>query len=202
LPDRVVHIVEDDAHVRETLRLVVESAGHNVRAHPNAEAFLAELPDETPGCVVTDVRMPGMDGLELLDRLGIRAPDVPVLVITGHGDVAMAVKALKSGAVDFIEKPFDIDVLLESVTEALERGRRAAARRRARQEAQARIGRLTGREREVMSLVVEGLSNAAVAEQLGISVRTVENHRARVLGKLEVRGLTELVRLQLQAEGA
>ncbi|HZZ34807.1 MAG TPA: response regulator, partial [Caulobacteraceae bacterium] len=99
----MVHIVEDDAHVRETLRLVVESAGHPVRAHVNAEAFLAALPGEDPGCVITDIRMPGMDGLELLTRLGDRAPHIPVLVITGHGDVAMAVRALKSGAVDFIE---------------------------------------------------------------------------------------------------
>jgi two-component system response regulator FixJ len=197
---KAVHIVEDDAHVRETLRMLVESAGHEVRAHANAEAFLAALPSEDPGCVVTDVRMPGMDGLELLSRLGRRAPDLPVLVITGHGDVTMAVRALKSGAVDFIEKPFDIDALLGSLSDALERGRLAATRSEARRDAQLRIDRLTEREREVMGLVVDGLSNASVAHRLGISVRTVENHRARVLDKLEARGLSDLVRLQMLAD--
>ena len=199
MTDRVVHIVEDDAQVRETLRMVVESAGHNVRAHPTAEAFLAALPGENPGCVVTDVRMPGMDGLELLARLNLHAPDLPVLVITGHGDVAMAVRALKSGAIDFIEKPFEIDALLTSLAAALERGRRAATQRRARQDARDRLDRLTDRERQVMSLVVDGLSNAAVADSLGISIRTVENHRARLLEKLQARGLSELVKLQMLA---
>lgn len=200
--ESVVHIVEDDVDVRETLRMLVESAGHPVRTHATAEAFLEALSGERPGCVVTDVRMPGMDGLELLENLSAQAPDLPVLVITGHGDVAMAVKALKSGAVDFIEKPFDIDALLGSVDAALERGRVASDRRRAREDAIARIERLTDREREVMRHVADGLSNAAVAERLGISVRTVENHRARVLDKLPARGLSELVRLQLLADEA
>src|SRR5260221_4999942 len=123
--------------------MVVESAGPHVRAHPPAEAFLAALPRENPGCVVTDVRMPGMDGLELLARLNLHAPDLPVLVITGHGDVAMAVKALKAVAIDFIEKPFDIDPLLTSLAAALDRGGHAATHPRAQQHARDRLDRLS-----------------------------------------------------------
>lgn len=195
-----VHIVDDDAAIRESLTLLLEAAGHQARAYADAESFLAMLGREGPGCLVADVRMPGMGGLELQRALKNRRVDLPVIVITGHGDVAMAVQALKEGAADFLEKPFDEDVFLGCVREALDRGHRAFRERRLLGEVKSRAAGLTPREREVMDLVVRGHSNKAVGIELNISVRTVEIHRGRVMEKMGVQSLSELVRLALRLE--
>lgn len=197
-----VHIVDDDEAIRESLTLLLDASGVKARAHASAEAFL-DTPDLAgPGCVIADVRMPGMSGLELQTMLSRRRIALPVIIITGHGDVAMAVLALKAGAVDFIEKPFDEDVLLNVVRHALESGERAYRERRKLADVEARIVDLTPREREVMDLVVQGLPNKAMAVELDISVRTVEIHRARVMEKMEAQSLSDLVRMALRLEEA
>lgn len=198
----IVHVVDDDAAIREALVLLLESAGHAARAHADAAAFLADVDPAQPGCVVADVRMPGMSGLELQRHLNENRIDLPVIIITGHGDVAMAVQALKQGAVDFIEKPFDEHVLMNSIAQALDKGTRAFRERQALADIQARVAELTPREREVMDLVVQGLPNKAVAAELAISVRTVEIHRARVMEKMAANSLSELVRMALRLEEA
>ena len=196
----VVHVVDDDGAIRDALVLLLEAAGHAARAHADAASFLAVLDPAQPGCVVADVRMPGMSGLELLRHLGLSRIDLPVIIITGHADVAMAVEALKAGAADFIEKPFDEDVLLSSVERALDRGARAFRERRHVDEIAARAASLTPREREVMDLVVQGMPNKAVAVELSISARTVEIHRARVMEKMAAASLSDLVRMALRLD--
>jgi two-component system response regulator FixJ len=196
----VIHIVDDDAAIGRALSMLARSAGLEAVAHPSAEAFLAQFDPSTAGCVVTDARMPGMNGLELQRTLRARGIDTPVIVITGHGAVSMAVEALKAGAADFLEKPFDDEVFLACVREALAMAERTADRRRRQQEIVARAALLSAREREVMDLIVEGLSSPAIAERLAISVRTVESHRARVMDKMRARGLADLVRLAIRLE--
>jgi len=196
----LVHIVDDDPAIRDSLAMLVESAGLAAIAYPDAETFLAaEI--GAPGCVVADVRMPGMSGIDLLRVMRARGIDLPLIVISGHADVAMAVQALKEGACDFFEKPFDDDVFLRSTQEALENGQRAFTVRRRRAEIEARARALTPREWEVMARVVRGLPNKAVAAELGISVRTVEIHRARVMEKMSAESLSALVRMALELEG-
>ncbi|MCR6631702.1 MAG: response regulator FixJ [Magnetospirillum sp.] len=198
----LVHVVDDDGAIRDALVLLLEAAGHAARAHADAASFLQALAAETvqPGCVIADVRMPGMSGLELVRHLGERRIDLPVIVITGHADVAMAVEALKSGAADFIEKPFDEDVLLSSVGRALDKGARAFRERQQLADITARVATLTPREYEVMMLVVQGMPNKAVAVELSISARTVEIHRARVMEKMGAASLSDLVRMALRLE--
>ena len=195
-PAAVVHVVDDDEAVRDSLRFLLDAAGFAVRTHASAEALLSAGPP-LPGCVLTDVRMPGMDGLELLRRLRAAAITVPVVVITGHADVPMAVRALKAGALDFLEKPFSDDTLVAAVRAALDESRRTAEARAQRETASTRIAELTPREREVFDLVVEGLPTKVIAKALGASPRTIEVHRARVMEKLGARSLPELVRLAL-----
>jgi len=197
-PAAVIHVVDDDEAVRDSLRFLLDAAGLAVRTHASAEALLSAEPT-VPGCVLTDVRMPGMDGLELLRRLRAAAITVPVLVMTGHADVPMALRALKAGALDFLEKPFSDDALVAAVRAALDESRRAAGARAQTEKASARIAGLTPREREVFDLLVEGLPTKAIAKALGASPRTVEVHRARVMEKLGARSLPELVRLALVA---
>jgi len=197
-PVGVVHIIDDDQAIRRSLTMLAEAAGHVVRSHPDAESFLSRLDPDAVGCVVTDVRMPGLGGLELLQRLGDIAADLPVVVITGHGDVPMAVAALKAGAADFIEKPFDSAAFLGAVRDALRRRAAAGEARRQAEVLRARRALLTERERAVMDLVAEGLSNAETAAKLEISIRTVENHRARVMEKMDARTLSDLVRMALR----
>jgi two-component system response regulator FixJ len=199
-PD-VVHIVDDDPAIGRALTLLARSAGLEAAPHASAEAFLAAFDPRTTGCVVTDARMPGMSGLELQRALKTRGVEAPVIVITGHGAVSMAVEALKGGAADFLEKPFDDEIFLASVRQALAVTRRTAEDRQAQAVLQARAAQLSSREREVMDLVVDGLSSPAVAEKLGISVRTVESHRARVMDKMEARGLADLVRASFRLTG-
>jgi FixJ family two-component response regulator len=190
-----VYIVDDDASVRDALSLLLSLRGHSTATFASAEGFLSALQPDWRGCAVIDIRMPGMSGLELQQALRARAPTLPVIVITSHGDVATARQAFLAAAVDFIEKPFDGDQLVAAIESALTASR--PARRAHEQGAASRPGfaQLSAREREVMSLMVEGLHNRKIAETLGISPRTVEVHKARVMEKLGVRTLVELVRL-------
>ena len=180
--------------------MLLEAAGYTVCAHADAESFLAGLNTASPACVVSDMRMPGMSGLDLLRVLQDRRSDMALIVITGHADVGMAVQALKEGAADFIEKPFDDSIFLKSVRDAVGRAERAFAERHRRAETESRVAALTPREREVMALVVQGLANKAAAQELGISVRTVEIHRARVMDKMGAESLSALVRMALELE--
>ncbi|MGE5475565.1 MAG: response regulator transcription factor [Bacteroidales bacterium] len=199
-PQPVVHVVDDDGAIRDALVLLLEAAGHTARAHADGSDFLRDLDPVQPGCVVADVRMPGLSGLDVQCALRERRIDLPVIIITGHADVAMAVQALKSGAADFIEKPFDEDVLLSAVGRALDSGARAFRERRQQDDIIARAATLTPREREVMELVVQGLPNKAVAVELSISSRTVEIHRGRVMEKMGAASLSDLVRMALRLE--
>ena len=198
-PTAVVHVVDDDEAVRDSLRFLLDAAGFAVRTHASAEALLSAGP-AAPGCVLTDVRMPGMDGLELLQCLRAAAIASPVVVMTGHADVPMAVRALKAGALDFLEKPFSDDALVAAIRAALDESRRTAEARAQSEKASTRIAELTPREREVFDLLVEGLPTKAIANALRASPRTIEVHRARVMEKLGARSLPELVRLALAAQ--
>ena len=197
-----VHSVDDDDAICRALTMLARSAGYEARAYESGEAALAALTPECAGCVVTDVRMPGISGLDLQAALRARQVALPVIVITGHGDVAMAVRALKQGAADFLEKPFDDQAFLSAIALAVAEDARTAGLRVARADVAAQVGQLTLREREVMTLVVDGLSNHLAAEALNISVRTVENHRARVMEKMGARGLPDLVRMVMRLEDA
>jgi two-component system response regulator FixJ len=195
MPKAPVFIVDDDPAVRAGLGALLEASGYAAEAFESAEDFLARPSLPPSGCVLVDVRMPGMSGLELQRELKRRAIALAVVVITGHGDIPMAVAALKAGAVDFLEKPFDSDALLAAVEQAVSR---AAPPGGAAVDLAARVEQLTPRERQVMDLVVAGLPNKAIAFRLGIAVRTVEIHRARVMDKIGARNLAHLVRLALQ----
>ncbi len=195
--DGVVHVIDDDADVRQSLAFLLSTAGFAVRVHDSAVAFLKVLPEVKNGCVVTDVRMPGIDGLELQRRLGELELRLPVIVMTGHGDVPLAVEAMKAGAVDFIEKPFDDEVMLSAIRAAL--GRQADDRERNARTAaiHERIARLSDRERDVLERLVAGKANKVIAYELGISPRTVEVYRANVMTKMQADSLSELVRMAL-----
>jgi two-component system, LuxR family, response regulator FixJ len=191
-----IHVVDDDAAVRDSLRMLLEASGFAVQTHASATEFLAAAAD-LAGCVLTDVRMPAMDGLELQQCLNERGIRLPVIVMTGQGDIPIAVQAMKAGAVDFLEKPLNDVRLLDAVRRALEEGRRLEEARVNVAEARDRLATLTPREREVLDLLITGLSNKAIGNELGASPRTVEVHRARILEKLQARSLPELVRLVL-----
>jgi two-component system response regulator FixJ len=199
--DGVVHVIDDDADVRQSLAFLLSTAGFAVRIHDSAVAFLKVLPEVEEGCVVTDIRMPEVDGLELQRRLGERKRHLPVIVMTGHGDVPLAVEAMKAGAVDFIEKPFDDEVMLSAIRAAL--ARHASDRERSARAAaiQGRIARLSDREREVLERLVAGKANKVIAYELGISPRTVEVYRANVMTKMQADSLSELVRMALIESG-
>lgn len=198
--DPTVHIVDDDPAVRDSLRELVESAGYRADLYASAEEFLERIP-QGPGCLLLDIRMPGMSGLELQDRLLIRGVTLPVLVVTGHGDVPTAVKALKLGAFDFVQKPFSDEHLLHLIHSAVETDRALRRRRASADDVQERLASLTPREREVLNLVVSGHPNKQIAFQLGITQRTVEIHRAHVMEKMQADSLAELVRQVCEAEG-
>ena len=188
----VVHVIDDDADVRQSLAFLLATAGLAVRVYDSATAFLASLEGLQPGCIVSDVRMPGIDGLELQRRLKGLGVMLPVVIMTGHADVPTAVDAVKRGAFDFCEKPFSDNALVDRIEQALLLSQDALEARRARRGLSDRIAELTERERDVMRLVIEGLPNKLIADQLAISVRTVEVHRARVFDKMEVKSAVEL----------
>jgi len=191
--ESTVFIVDDDEASRDALALLLESMGLRVASFASARGFLDAYHPEQPGCLLLDVRMPEMGGLELQRVLKQRSIDLPVIFITGHGDVSMSVRAIKDGAVDFLEKPFPEAALLDRVHEAIARDARRRGQAVERAAALARFGQLTPREREVMGLVVSGLSNKAIANALGVSARTVETHRARVMEKMGAGSVPELV---------
>lgn len=192
-----VFVVDDDPAVRESLHWLVESEKLNVETFPSAVDFLEAYEPGRPGCLLLDVRMPGMTGLEMQEQLRQRSIDLPTIIITGHADVPIAIKAMKAGAVDFIEKPFDDEALLTSVRSALEAQSRNRADAEARREAKTRLDQLTKREHEVLGLVVKGLSNKRIAAVLGISEKTVEVHRGNMMRKMRVGNVAELVRVAL-----
>lgn len=197
-----VHVIDDDEAVRHSLAFLFESAGLPARTYESSPAFLRVAAGLTAGCVLTDVRMPDMDGLALQRRLGELGVRLPVIVMTGHGDVPIAVRALKAGAADFIEKPFDDDALLVAVRAALAASRLDLERNAEAGRVAARLARLTPRERQVFDRLVAGHQNKAIAQDLGSSPRTVEVHRARVMEKMGARTLSELVRMALGAGAA
>jgi len=194
-----VHIVDDDPAICDSLRVLLEAFGFAVRTYGSAGAFL-DAAVEIRGCVLTDVRMPDMDGLELQKRLREAGSWLPVIVMTGQGDIPVAVRAMKAGAVDFLEKPFDHEMLLNAVRRALDESLRRQKSEAAAAAAAERLAELTPREREVFDLLVKGLSTKAIANQLRASPRTIEVHRGRVFDKLEAHSLPDLVRLVLTAE--
>lgn len=195
-----VFIVDDDDAMRDSLAWLLEAHGHRVVAYDSAASFLAAYGAHLRGCVVLDVRMPGMSGIELHDRLRALRATLPVVFVTGHGDVPMAVSAVKKGAVDFIEKPFAEADLLRLVGQALELEREQLDARRREAEVRRRIDTLTHREREVLELVVAGKANKQIADDLGISPKTVEVHRARVMEKMEAGSVAELVHAVLAVQ--
>lgn len=195
----MIHIVDDDPAVRDSLALLLESAGLPSRCYESATAFLAALPAADVGCVLTDVRMPDIDGLTLQRRLAVLARHLPVIVMTGHGDVPIAVQALKTGASDFLEKPFDDDQLIGAVRQALAVSQRLQQENAETAAITARIASLTPREKEVLDRLVAGQPNKTIAFDLGTSPRTVEVQRARVMTKMGARSLSDLVRMAIAA---
>lgn len=196
-PDAVVYIVDDDDAVRDSLQALLESRDFRVESFASGDAFLALDRLAPVGCVVSDIRMPGLDGLQLQSALKARELQLPLMFITGHGDVPVAVTAMKAGAVDFIEKPFEEEVLLAAVDRAIRLSREVRSRDAETAEMRRRIDDLTAREREVMVCLAQGKQNKVIALELGISPRTVEIHRARVLEKMAARSLSDLVRAAL-----
>ncbi|MDI9430944.1 MAG: response regulator [Planctomycetota bacterium] len=195
----IVFVVDDDEAICQSLRLLIEDIGLAVRTFSGARQFLDHYDSSQPGCLVLDVRMSGMSGIELQARLNELNVAIPTIIITGHGDVPMAVETLKAGAIDFIEKPFRDQVLLDSVQRAIELDRRIRATREHTRGFQSRIEGLTRRERQVMDLLILGKSNKVIAYELGISSKTVDFHRTNILDKAEVASVVELVRLAHQA---
>ncbi|HVF65615.1 MAG TPA: response regulator [Casimicrobiaceae bacterium] len=193
---QTVAIIDDDPGVRDSLTVLLRAAGFHTREHGSAEAFLREPLEGNPSCAIIDLKLPGMDGLALQAEMGRRGLALPVILITAHGDVASARHALRTGAIDFIEKPIDNDELLNAVRNAIDGRDRVQLERAADARATLLLGSLTQREREVYDRIVRGMHNREIAVDLGISPRTVEVHRARVMAKLKARRLADLLRLR------
>jgi FixJ family two-component response regulator len=192
-----VFIVDDDEAVRSSLRLLLKSVGLAATALPNAPEFLASYDPQQPGCLILDVRMPGMSGLDLQQQLNLRGAVIPVIFITGHGDIPMAVEAMQHGAFDFLQKPFRDQDLIDRIQRALEKDHANRAELQERSRTRERLEALTPREREVLALVTSGKPNKIMAAELGVSQRTVEIHRARVMEKMGASSLAQLVRMVL-----
>lgn len=201
MSERTIHIVDDDEAMRDSLRFLLDAEGMSTLTYESAAALLS-AGDLAPGCILTDIRMPGMSGLELVAELKRRGVSLPVIVLTGHGDVSLAVEAMKAGVHDFLEKPFQDDALLRAIRAALQRGEDASARQRERAEIEACFAELTPRERDVFGAIVEGDSNKLAAIRLGISPRTVEIYRANVMAKMRAQTLSDLVRMGLLRDQA
>jgi FixJ family two-component response regulator len=198
--DAIVYVVDDDAAVRESLCYAIESAGWDVASFDSAEAFLRDYHPARIGCLVLDVRMPGMSGLELQNELTRRRALLPIIFITAHGTVPTAVRALKAGAADFLDKPFSNETLLARIEQGVARAREWHGAHRRQASVEALLAQLTAREREVLEAVVAGKPNKVIAAELSISPKTVEAHRARVMEKTKADSLADLVRLVLSAE--
>ena len=196
----VVFVVDDDPAMRNSLRWLIESTGVQVETFADAQSFLARIRPELPGCLVLDVRMPGMSGLDLQAELTRRGIGLPTIVLTGHAEVPMAVRAVKAGAIDFIEKPFSDQLLLDRVGQGIEMDREARESRTRRADVLRRLSLLTQREREVLDLVVAGRANKEIAATLHLSTKTVEVHRSHVMDKMQAGSVAELVRLALLAQ--
>ena len=199
-PEQLIYVIDDDEAVRDSMGMLLESADLPYRCFATADSFIAEHDGSQRGCLVLDIRMPGMNGIELQQKLAQMGSSLPVIFITGHGDVPMAVEAMRRGALDFLRKPVNEENFLERIIYALDQESGHWHQKLDRDQAQQRIESLTDREREVFLLVAEGLANKVVASQLGISERTVEVHRAQVMKKLDARTLAQLVRIHLQSE--
>lgn len=195
-----IFIVDDDTEVRQALALLMESVGLAVQTFPSADAYLAQFDPQLPGCLILDIRMPGMSGLELQARLTAEVIHPPVIVITGHGDVPMAVRAVQAGAVNFIEKPFNDQALLDSVHRALDLDAKQRGRAGKLAEVRTRLASLTPREQQVMKMVVIGKRNKVIALDLCVSQSTVEAHRAKVMEKMQAQSLSDLMRMVLSLE--
>ena len=193
----IVHIVDDDSAIRSSLSFLMKSVGFDSRAYASAEAFLEQADLDRLGCLVVDVRMHGMSGLELQQLLNERGSKLPVIIITGHGDVPMAVQAMKAGAVDFLEKPYDNELLITRIRQCLQEVSTEQNRESKVAKAKSALAQLTPRELEVMNLLVAGKHNKAIADDLDISVRTAEAHRAKVMKKLHADSLSDIVRVAL-----
>jgi two-component system, LuxR family, response regulator FixJ len=198
----MVYIVDDDEGVRESLTLVLRSAGISARSFASAHDFLQQAELQQPGCVLLDLRMPGMSGLELQQTLTERESPLPIIIISGHGNVPVAVQTMRSGAMDFFEKPFDLDRLIERIRECLAQETERTRHDSRHQEVTHLIGTLTPREREIFDMLVQGAMNKTIAARLGISIRTVEVHRANLMSKLEASNVSDLVHLAMEATRA
>ena len=200
LTNAVIHLIDDDDGARNALAFTLNTVGLAVRTYASGTAFLEALPGVQPGCIVSDIRMPGIDGLELQRRLNALGVKLPVIIMTGHGDVGLAVAAMKAGAIDFIEKPFDDDILLASIRIALDRYGNTSERDAEVNLIRQRLASLSPREHEVLDGLVAGLPNKTIAYDLKLSARTIEVHRANVMTKMSARSLSELVRMALLTE--
>lgn len=198
---RLVHIVDDDEAIRRSVGFALKTSGFQVRVYENGNEIVKEAPDLATGCILLDIRMPGMDGLEVQEALKSKGVTLPVIIMTGHGDVGLAVRAMKAGAIDFIEKPFEKAVLISAIEHGLGRLQKAASNVKEASEAAVRLQLLTARERDVLNGLAKGLPNKSIAYDLGISPRTVEIHRANLMTKLDVKSLSEALRIAFAAEG-
>lgn len=198
---RLIHLVDDDAGIRRSVGFMLKTSGHRVETYESGTDLLKKSGSLDEGCILLDIRMPGMDGIEVQQALQDKGVNLPVIIMTGHGDVGLAVRAMKAGAVDFIEKPFEKDALLASIDEGFRRLSRREATDDRMRDAAVRLQALTARERDVLDGLAQGLPNKTIAYDLGISARTVEIHRANLMTKLQVRSLSEALRIAFAAKG-
>jgi two-component system response regulator FixJ len=199
--ERMVHLVDDDASVRRSVGFMLKTSGYQLETYESGGELLKKCAHLEQGCILLDVRMPGMDGLEVQQALHEKGVRLPVIIMTGHGDVVLAVKAMKAGAVDFIEKPFEKMALFSSLEEGFRRLSQKEVTGERRKDAEVKLQALTPRERDVLDGLAEGLPNKTIAYDLGISPRTVEIHRANLMTKLAVRSLSEALRIAFAAQG-
>ena len=197
---RLIHLVDDDEAIRRSAGFMLKTSGFRVQSYESGDHLLKSAASLEPGCILLDIRMPGMDGLEVQQALKERGVALPVVIMTGHGDVTLAVQAMKAGAVDFIEKPFEKAVLLGAIDQAFSRLDRSSEARERAKEAEVQLNGLTPREREVLDGLAQGLPNKTIAYDLGISPRTVEIHRANLMSKLGVKSLSEALRIAFAAQ--
>lgn len=197
MPPEIVHVVDDDEAARDSLAFLLQSVGYSVKTYAAAAALLAEPPALAAGCLITDLRMPEIDGLQLLRELKKRQIEMPVLIITGHGDIPLAVEAMRAGAVNFLQKPFDDQALLAAVRSAFEGQQEQSRQTGQRSEIAARLDQLSARERQVLEGLIAGRPNKVIAFDLGISIRTIEIYRANVMTKMRAASLSDLIRMTM-----